>query len=89
MSNSQLALTDFREKEIWNDGYLTGSSEAGNPEMMLYRHLRTGNLYTKLYETEIVDTKQQIIVYCSVETLEVWARDAAIFNERFEEVDEG
>jgi hypothetical protein len=77
-----------RDAAIWDAGYLAGATEAGYPNMTLYRHIRTGNLYRGLYETEIVDTKQKVIVYCSIETGKVWVRDAAIFAERFEEVNE-
>ena len=81
-------LTEFREKEIWNDGYATGSQEAGSPNMTLYRHVGTNKLYHGLYETELVDTKEKVVVYCSIETGQVWVRGDKSFNERFEAVNE-
>ena len=79
---------DPRDAEIWDAAYLAGSTEAGSPEMSLYRHIPTGNLYMKLYDSQIVDTKEPVIVYRSVNTGKIWVRDAAIFSCRFEELNE-
>jgi hypothetical protein len=88
MRNAVLELDNFREKEIWNDGYLAGSTEAGSPEMSLYRHVSTGNLYMKLYDAQIVDTKESVVIYRSVKDGRIWVRDAKIFSDRFEELNE-
>lgn len=53
-----------------------------------YRHIPTGNLYTKLYDAEIVETKQPVVIYRSHETGKIWVRDAKIFAGRFEQVND-
>jgi hypothetical protein len=53
----------------------------------LYRHKPTGNLYEKLHDSIIVDTKQLVVVYRSLKDQRVYVRDTEIFNERFEKAE--
>ncbi len=53
---------------------------------MIYRHIPTGNLYEKLYDSQLVDEKISVVVYRSLKDNRVWVRTSDRFNERFERV---
>jgi hypothetical protein len=51
--------------------------------MMLYVHLKSGGVYTKLCEGQIEADLTDVIVYQSHEDKRVWVRPKDEFNERF------
>ncbi len=55
-----------------------------NYEGSLYRHLKTGGLYTIVCAAEIEKTLAEVIVYRSVETGRTWVRPTKeFFDGRF------
>lgn len=57
--------------------------------MSKYEHLKTGNLYRKLFHTNINSTKEgfpETVVYQSLTTKEIYSRPLVEFEEKFKEV---
>lgn len=59
--------------------------------MSKYQHLKTGNLYRKLFHTNIGSTKEgfpETVVYQSVSNGKIYSRPLVEFEEKFKEVEE-
>lgn len=55
---------------------------------MIYKHIRTGGLYRKLFESYSVERQKPSVVYLQLETGDIFDRDAEMFGQNFEFVKE-
>lgn len=55
----------------------------------IYKHIRTGNMYEHLHAAFCVKTKVNLIIYRSLETNKVFARESGEFSKKFKFQDAG